>query len=313
MRSSGYAVARDARRRTRSAGAGHAVSLAVALLVASVLGASPVGAQEPQPADSSTRDTLTYFSSGTIDTRPASDSSRTARPSFVDAESRAAAARRFTSRRDSLDWERARGTADRSSGFRIVISLFDRRLWAITGEDTLLSAPVAVATGDTLTFDHHTWTFTTPRGRRTVLRKVDEPMWRPPDWHYAEVALEHGLALRHIPEHGSVELADGSRLLMRGGRAGVIPPGGTFEELPLDEHVVFDGTLFIPPLGSENRQIPGELGNHMLDLGDGYLLHGTPHTYTIGTAATHGCIRLHDEDIQWLYTFVPVGTSVYIY
>jgi hypothetical protein len=311
MRSSGYAVARDARRRTRSAGAGHVVSLALALLVGA-LGATPLRAQDPAPSEAARRDTLTYSSSGAITLPPASDSSRTARPSFVDAETRAAA-RRFTSRRDSVEWERARASAERASGFRIVISLFDRQLWAITGDDTLLTAPIAVATGDTLTFDHHQWVFTTPRGRRTVLRKVDEPLWRPPDWHYAETALEHGLALGHIPEHGSIELSDGSRLLMRDGRAGVIPPGGTFEALPLDEHVVFDGTLFIPPLGSENRQIAGELGHQMLDLGDGYLLHGTPHTYTIGTAATHGCIRLHDQDIEWLYTFVPTGTHVYIY
>jgi lipoprotein-anchoring transpeptidase ErfK/SrfK len=28
---------------------------------------------------------------------------------------------------------------------------------------------------------------------------------------------------------------------------------------------------------------------------------------------THGCIRLYDEDIEWLYERVPVGTAVYIY
>jgi L,D-transpeptidase YbiS len=50
-----------------------------------------------------------------------------------------------------------------------------------------------------------------------------------------------------------------------------------------------------------------------LNLGDGYLLHGTPYKESIGLAATHGCVRLRDEDIEWLYDHVPVGTKVYIY
>ena len=52
---------------------------------------------------------------------------------------------------------------------------------------------------------------------------------------------------------------------------------------------------------------------HMLDTGNGFLLHGTPHKTTIGTAATHGCIRLRDDDIEWLYDMLPVGTKIYIY
>jgi lipoprotein-anchoring transpeptidase ErfK/SrfK len=28
---------------------------------------------------------------------------------------------------------------------------------------------------------------------------------------------------------------------------------------------------------------------------------------------THGCVRLADDDIEWLYENVPVGTKVYIY
>ena len=46
---------------------------------------------------------------------------------------------------------------------------------------------------------------------------------------------------------------------------------------------------------------------------DGYLLHGTPYDDSIGTAATHGCVRLRADDVQWLYENVPVGTPVYIY
>ena len=88
---------------------------------------------------------------------------------------------------------------------------------------------------------------------------------------------------------------------------------GEFALLPTDEHIVFDNTLFIPPAGTKNRRVYGELGRFRLDLGEGYLLHGTPYKESIGMAATHGCVRLRDEDIEWLYDHVPVGTRVYIY
>ena len=62
-----------------------------------------------------------------------------------------------------------------------------------------------------------------------------------------------------------------------------------------------------------NRQIAGELGRFRLGLGDGYFIHGTPYEETVGQAATHGCVRLHDADIEWLYNNIDVGTPVYIY
>jgi lipoprotein-anchoring transpeptidase ErfK/SrfK len=86
-----------------------------------------------------------------------------------------------------------------------------------------------------------------------------------------------------------------------------------FQTLPTDEHIVFDETLFIPPMGTKNRRVAGALGKYRLDLGDGYLLHGTPYDKSIGRAVTHGCIRLRDADIEWLYRHVPVGTEVQIY
>ena len=45
----------------------------------------------------------------------------------------------------------------------------------------------------------------------------------------------------------------------------------------------------------------------------GYLLHGTSTGTAKRAATTHGCVRLSDDDLQWLYDFVPVGTKVYIY
>ena len=221
---------------------------------------------------------------------------------------------RFDSRTDSLEWARARRVAERATGYRLVVSLQDRRLWAIRGADTVLNAPAAVAMGTTLQYAGRKWTFKLPRGVRTVLRKKVQPVWTPPDWLYAETARENGLLLGYLPAARPVTLKDGRRLVVRKGLAGVILPGSTrFNPLPTDEHIVFDNKLYVPPLGSQNRRVEGELGPYGLDLGEGYLLHGTPHKTTIGTASTHGCVRLRDEDITWLYENVPVGTKVYVY
>ena len=87
----------------------------------------------------------------------------------------------YRSRADSMMSERTRVAADRDQGLRIVVSLNDRRLWAIIGSDTLLKAPVAVSTDETLEYAGKSWTFETPRGVRTVIDKSDNPVWIPPE------------------------------------------------------------------------------------------------------------------------------------
>ena len=218
----------------------------------------------------------------------------------------------FSGRSDSLMSARTRTAAVRDRGLRVVISIAQRELWIVEGEDTLRAAPVAVGMGRLLEYAGRQWTFATPRGVRTIVAKSEAPKWRPPDWAYAEVAREHHLRLAHLPSTGFVRLRDGRKLLVRDGVAGVMLPDG-FAALPLDEHIVFDSTLYVPPLGAANRVIDGELGNYRLDMGSGYLLHGTSSGEIARTATTHGCIRLSDDDLQWLYDFVPVGTKVYIY
>ena len=219
----------------------------------------------------------------------------------------------FRSRADSIVSVKTRLSADRDQDLRIVISLNDRELWALIGPDTLLKAPVAVSTDETLEYAGRSWRFETPRGVRTVVAKKENPVWIPPEWHYAEVARENGLRLAAM-KPGKTPLQNGNRLEVREKQVGVVDHWtGQFAFLPTDEEIIFDETLFIPPVGTLNRRIEGELGRHMLDTGNGFLLHGTPHKATIGTAATHGCIRLRDADIQWLYDMMPVGTKVYIY
>ncbi len=222
--------------------------------------------------------------------------------------------RSFRSGSDRAGYEAARAVAQRATGYRVVVDIGAHRLYVIDGSDTVRSAPVATASNTTLHYGGKTWRFETPRGVRTVLAKDTEPTWSPPDWHYVEVATQNGLALRHLERGQVVRLRDGTRLTTRGDEVGVIQPGETrFVPLVLDMHVVFDNTLFIPPQGTKHRSVPGELGHYRLKLGDGYQIHGTPFQKSIGTSASHGCIRMTDEDIEWMYKNVPVGTKVYLY
>ena len=230
----------------------------------------------------------------------------------------AAAARRasyeFDSKADRREYESARAVAERAKGFRIVVDIQEHRLYVIDGSDTLRNAPVATASGNTLYYGGKKWHFQTPRGVRTVLSKEADPVWTPPEWAYAQIAKDYGLKLRHLQRGQRVQVRNGTILTTKGDEVGVIQPGETeFIPLVLDEYVVFDNTLFIPPAGTKHSTVAGELGKYRLKLGDGYQIHGTPHLATIGSSVTHGCMRLADEDIEWVYNNVPVGTKVYIY
>jgi lipoprotein-anchoring transpeptidase ErfK/SrfK len=49
-----------------------------------------------------------------------------------------------------------------------------------------------------------------------------------------------------------------------------------------------------------------------LGIYDGAGIHGTDATYSLGTAASHGCIRMSIPDVIELYDQVPVGAPIYI-
>jgi lipoprotein-anchoring transpeptidase ErfK/SrfK len=219
----------------------------------------------------------------------------------------------YRSRADSLAGYRALEASKKDERLRIVVSLDDRKLWVVTGRDTVLEAPVAIGSGERLVFGEKAWQFHTPRGVRAVKGKQDDPLWTPPEWHYAETAKEYGLKVAYLSLGKAHKISGGRKIMFKDGEAGVLHPDSGFMYLPLDEEIVFDNTLFVPPVGSKNRQIDGTLGMYKLDTGNGILLHGTPHKNSIGRAATHGCLRLRDEDIEWLYDYIPIGTKVYIY
>ena len=201
-----------------------------------------------------------------------------------------------------------------SLSFAIRISLATRQLWVIGGHgDTLLSTSVAVGSGRTLSAPERSWTFRTPTGETRVSEKQKDPLWVPPDWHYLEIAGKHGLEVAWLPADTPVPLSNGRLLGVRKSRVGLIGPDSTFVPLIATEEIIFDNTLFIPPFGTEQRRVAGVLGRYRLLLANGVGLHGTDDQSSIGRAVTHGCIRLRDEAIAWLFENIPVGTPVLIY
>ena len=68
--------------------------------------------------------------------------------------------------------------------------------------------------------------------------------------------------------------------------------------------------------GMPNYIAPGPsnpLGTRALALNaSGILIHGTSKDFSIGAAASHGCMRMHRWNIEALYPLVPVGTRVWI-
>lgn len=192
------------------------------------------------------------------------------------------------------------------------VLLSRRVLHVLQGTDTVYRARIATPSGRTLTYAGRTWHFILPRGLRTITAKRERPIWIPPEWHYAEVARAEGLRVAPFPPTG-VTLHDGSRLTVRDSMIGLMSSGDTtFLALPTEEHVIFDGMVFIPPMDTRNRRVEGMLGAYALDLGGGYMIHGTRDLSSIGRAVTHGCIRLGDRDLAWIYERVTVGTPVRI-
>lgn len=127
------------------------------------------------------------------------------------------------------------------------------------------------------------------------------------------VVLEAGLPLRRFP--------------VAVGKPGWETPVGDFRVIemirdPVWEHPV-NGQRIPPgtanPLGSRwigfHRSCKGVRGPQ----GDGWMevrgcvvagFHGTPNRASIGRAASHGCVRLYDEDVRALFDLVQLGTPV---
>jgi L,D-transpeptidase YbiS len=68
-----------------------------------------------------------------------------------------------------------------------------------------------------------------------------------------------------------------------------------------------------PPTLTRERSETGSLGEWALDLGDGYMIHGTLYERLLGRPITHGCIRVGRDDLRFIAAAVRPGTPVYIF
>ncbi len=67
------------------------------------------------------------------------------------------------------------------------------------------------------------------------------------------------------------------------------------------------------PVALNERMEAGVLGDYALGFGKGYFIHGTLYTRMLGKNVTHGCIRMADSDLEFVYKNLPVGAPLYIF
>lgn len=197
---------------------------------------------------------------------------------------------------------------------RIVVSIDKRWLWYIVGQDTIMSVPVAVGMNRGFEFAGRSFHFSTPRGTRRVLAKETAPVWTVPEWHYYERARHQGLEIVKLTRDSRVDLSDGTVITVRGDDVGRVNHYGNFWPFTPGNEIIFDGKVFVPPMGTNQRRVPNALGPYKLDTGNGYLIHGT-HLYnetSVGEAVSHGCVRMNNDDLERLYRMVETGTKVVI-
>jgi hypothetical protein len=97
------------------------------------------------------------------------------------------------------------------------------------------------------------------------------------------------------------------------GRQGWETPVGNYEVIQMIRDPAwqnpFTGAV-IPP-GTDNP-----LGVRWIGFwtdGDNYIgFHGTPNEGSVGTAASHGCIRMYNRDVVQLFEMVAIGTPVIV-
>ena len=69
----------------------------------------------------------------------------------------------------------------------------------------------------------------------------------------------------------------------------------------------------VPSANHSSRYEYNVLGDYAMELGQGYMIHGTLYKRFLGLPVTHGCIRMGDDDLEKVYKSMPIGSKVYIY
>jgi L,D-transpeptidase catalytic domain len=141
-----------------------------------------------------------------------------------------------------------------------------------------------------------------------------------PNGRLAWVRRDSGLALRRTRWSLHADLSERTLTLRRGGRAvqrisvavgrpGSETPTGRFavtDKLAGSQFGPYYGCCILALSGIQPNTPPGWTGGNRL------AIHGTDSPSTIGSAASAGCLRAGDEELQPLMAKVPLGTPVFI-
>lgn len=96
------------------------------------------------------------------------------------------------------------------------------------------------------------------------------------------------------------------------GREGWQTPVGSFEvrEMIADPVWMNPFTRQLTPGGDPSNPLGRFWIGFWTDGTNWVGMHGTPNPESVGQAASHGCIRLYNNDIQALFSQVTIGTPV---
>jgi len=124
------------------------------------------------------------------------------------------------------------------------------------------------------------WNFETPAGERRITSKNINPTWYRPAWHWQEQGKE-------VPDEFITFSPN-------------MPESERREAFKIMSHAEQELV----------KAVPGMLGKYSLGLGDGYYIH---YGSGLGSAVSHGCVRLGSEDLEAIYRVLEVGDPVFIY
>jgi len=215
----------------------------------------------------------------------------------------------------------------------IVVSTAENRLYVRKAGKTIFQAICSTGKGTTLADPSgRRLLFNTPTGKFRIIRKEENPLWVPPDWHFIEEARKKKKRVVRLAPGESIDARTGepasgeegvhdwgaSRrkgrvLTVRRNTVVEIGPDGSERELPPGEVIEIAGAIVVPPYGTPQRKFDRVLGKYRLNLGSGYGIHGTMYPNQLGRSVTHGCVRLGDADIEKLFAMANIGDQVLIY
>ena len=93
------------------------------------------------------------------------------------------------------------------------------------------------------------------------------------------------------------------------GAAATPSPAGSFTVIARVSHPTWYGPGKVTPPGARNPLGPRWIGLSRR----GYGIHGTSNPRSIGRPASHGCIRMHNADVEELFARVSIGDAVEFY